>query len=91
MLRLHLGQHLTRVVQAEALEGAVRQHTAPGVKNHHGLRPGLDLGVQVGRHGLGIDGEDALLAKWREVVQGMDMKIERLYFGETRCYPVYPD
>ena len=39
----------------------------------------------------GIDGEDSLLAQWRSVVQGMDMRIERLNFNETRCYPVYPD
>lgn len=36
----------------------------------------------------GIDGEDALLAKWREVFPNVDMGIERLYHGETRCWPV---
>lgn len=38
----------------------------------------------------GIDGEDRLLARWREVIPGMDMRVERLYFNESRCYPIYP-
>ena len=36
----------------------------------------------------GIDGEDYLLAKWREVAQEVDMGIERLSHGETRCWPI---
>ena len=36
----------------------------------------------------GIDGEDALLAKWREIFPNVDMGIERLYHGETRCWPL---
>ena len=36
----------------------------------------------------GIEGEDALLAKWREVFPHVDMGIERLYHGETRCWPM---
>lgn len=38
----------------------------------------------------GIDGEESLLAKWRNVVPGMNMRVERLYYNESRCYPVYP-
>jgi hypothetical protein len=38
----------------------------------------------------GIDGEDSLLAQWRDVVPGIDMQVERLYYSESRCYPVYP-
>lgn len=36
----------------------------------------------------GIEGEDVLLAKWREVFPHVDMGIERLCHGETRCWPV---
>jgi hypothetical protein len=50
-----LRQHPGRVGQAEGLERAVGQHAAPAVENHHGLRAGVDLRVQVHRHGIGID------------------------------------
>lgn len=39
----------------------------------------------------GIAGEDELLAKWQALVPGIGMRIERLVFEETRCYPLYPE
>ena len=35
---------------------AVGQHAAPAVEQHHGLRAGVDLRVQVGGHGVGVHG-----------------------------------
>ena len=60
VLALELRQHALRVGQAELLEGAIGQHAAPGVENHRRLRPGFDLGVEVERHGVGVDFEDAV-------------------------------
>jgi hypothetical protein len=37
----------------------------------------------------GIEGEDALLAEWREQFSSIDMGIERLTFGDTRCWPIF--
>lgn len=45
----------------------------------------------------GIDGEDALLAKWQEAARTfvhkgrkvrVEMGLERLYFNESRCWPI---
>ena len=45
----------------------------------------------------GVEGEDALLAKWRAVADKfvhrghhvrVDMGVERLYFGESRVWPI---
>ena len=58
--RLQLLEHALRVGQAELLERAVGEHAAPAVEDHHRLRAGVDLRVQVGRHRVGVDGEDAV-------------------------------
>ena len=55
-----LAQHAGRVGQAEGLEGAIGQHAAPAVKHHHGLRARVNLRVQVGGHGIGIDAQHAV-------------------------------
>ena len=52
---LELAQHPRRVSQAERLKGAVREYAAPTVKDHHRLRPGIDLRVEVGGDGVRID------------------------------------
>jgi hypothetical protein len=44
---LELRQHALGIGQAEGLEGAVSQHTAPTVKHHHGLGTGVDLRIQI--------------------------------------------
>ena len=48
------------VVEREALIGAVGERAAPGVEDHHGLRAGFDLRVQVGDHRLRVDVENAV-------------------------------
>jgi hypothetical protein len=35
----------------------------------------------------GIQGEDAMLSAWREIVPEVGMRVERLYFQESICYP----
>ena len=55
---------------------------------------GLKSGIEIVH---GIDGEDNLLAKWRGVAETfihkgrrvrVDMGVERLYFGESRVWPI---
>ena len=51
---------MARVGQAGLLERAVGQHAAPAVEHHHRCAPGIDLGVRVGRHRLGVDLQHAV-------------------------------
>ena len=48
------------VGEAEFLEGAVGEHAAPAVEHHHRLSTGFDLHVQVQRHRIGVDRQDAV-------------------------------
>jgi hypothetical protein len=36
----------------------------------------------------GIQGEDTLLAAWRAIVPEVGMRVERLHFNESWCWPV---
>ena len=55
LLALQPGDDTPGVVEAEALEGTVGQHAAPRVEDHHRLRAGIDLSVQVRRHRGRVD------------------------------------
>ena len=52
-------EHAPHRSERELLVGAVGERPAPRIEDHQGLRAGLDLGVQVGGHRVGIDLEDA--------------------------------
>ena len=57
---LHQRQNLGGVGQAELLEGGIGQNAAPAVKNHHGLSPGFNLSIQIKRHSLCVDFQNAV-------------------------------
>ena len=75
MAALQLRQHTAGVGQAELLECAVGQHAAPAVKHHHGLGTSLNLRVQVERHGVGVDGQDAVHQVGSAVHQAFDQTV----------------
>ncbi|MEY4662476.1 MAG: hypothetical protein RLZZ239_949, partial [Pseudomonadota bacterium] len=75
MLGFELGQHACGVGQAELLERAIGQHAAPAVKNHHRLRTRLNLGVQVQRHRIGVDLQNAVHQIGAAVHEGFDMAV----------------
>ena len=74
-MALELGQHARGVGQAELLERAIGQHAAPAVKNHHGLGARVDLGVQVGGHRVGVDGQHAVHQVGAAVQHGFDQAV----------------
>src|SRR6185369_13550972 len=57
---LQQAHYLLHVFQRELLVGAVGQGSAPGVEDHHGLRAGVDLGVQVVRYRTGVHVQDVV-------------------------------
>ena len=68
-------QNLGRVSQAELLESAISQHTAPTVKNHHGLGASFNLGVQITGNGLGVDLQNAVHQIGSAVEHGLDQAV----------------
>ncbi len=72
MLFFHLRQHPRRVGQAERLKCAVGQHAAPAVKNHHRLRAGFNLGVEVLRHRVSVDLQHLVHQVRAAVEHGLD-------------------
>lgn len=54
--------------------------------NHNLLNPNTHTKIV-----HGIAGEDWLLAEWRKIYSDISMGIERLPFGETRCWPIFPN
>ena len=72
---LELGQHPRGVGQAEGLKSAVGQHPAPAVKDHYRLGARINLGVQVGGHGIGIDRQNAVHQIWAGVQHGLDKPV----------------
>ena len=74
---LQLLQHTRGVGQAKGLESAIGQHAAPAVKQHHGLRTGSDLFVQVQSDAVGIDGEDAV----QQIRSGVEQLLDGVVIG----------
>ena len=70
-----LRQHARGVGQAELVKGRIGQHAAPAVENHHGLRTGIDLRIEVGRHGVGVDGQDLVHQVRAAVEQRLDLPV----------------
>ncbi|ABA47710.1 hypothetical protein BURPS1710b_0171 [Burkholderia pseudomallei 1710b] len=58
VLALELREHASDVVEREALIGAVGERAAPRIEDHHRLRAGFDLRVQIRGHCLRIDVEN---------------------------------
>src|SRR3990172_8726983 len=57
---LQARNHARGIGERELAECGVRQHTAPGVEDHHRLGTGFDLGIQVSDHCGSVDGEDVM-------------------------------
>ncbi|EXI84795.1 MAG: hypothetical protein AW12_02384 [Candidatus Accumulibacter sp. BA-94] len=48
------------VLERELFVGRCRKRTSPGIKDHHRLGAGFDLGVEVGTHSVGGDRQDVM-------------------------------
>ena len=72
---MQFGQHPARVGQTEFLERTVGQHTAPAVKHHHRLGAGLNLGVEVKRHRVGVDLQHLVHQVRAAVHHGLDQPV----------------
>ena len=57
-LLLQAGHDALHIGQREFLIGRSRQRASPGVEDHHRLRAGIDLRVEVADHGVGGHRED---------------------------------
>ena len=75
MFTFELGQHAFGVGQAELLKSTVGQHAAPAVKNHHRLRAGFNLRVQVRGHRIGVHSQHAVHQVGALVQHGLDQAV----------------
>ena len=58
VLTLQTADNLAHIAQAELLKCRVAQYAAPRIENLYRLSAGIDLGIEVGRNGLGVDIKD---------------------------------
>ena len=70
-----LGQHPLGISQAERFELGISQHTAPAVKDHHGLGARFDLCIEVSGHGIGVNRQDAVHEVRALVHQRLDQTV----------------
>ena len=58
VLPLQTADNLPHIAQAELLKCRVAQYAAPRIENLYRLSAGIDLGIEVGRNGFGVDIKD---------------------------------
>jgi len=81
MAALQAAHDALHVGQRELAVGRMRQGAAPGIENHHGLRAGLDLGVEVVGHRRGRDLQDVMQQIGAIVEHGLDRAVIRRRTG----------